>query len=59
LRRKPRLFLGTFWVVVTLVLLVLGFSSPAHNWGLILLGIATLAYSIYLYRGGRFGFWFF
>lgn len=58
-RRKPRVFLGTFWMLVTLVLVVVGFSNPARSWGLILLGIATLAYSIYLYRGGRFGFWFF
>jgi uncharacterized membrane protein len=52
-------FLGTFWILVTLLLLVVGFTNPAHAWGLILVGIATFAYSIYLYRGGRFGFWFF
>lgn len=59
LRRKPRVFLGTFWILVTFVFLGVGFANPADAWALILLGIATFAYSIYLYRGGRFGCLFF
>jgi len=58
LKRKPRVVLGTFWLVVTALLAWAGFANLASAWWCLLLAIATLAYSIYLYRGGRFGFWF-
>ena len=59
LKRKPRYFLGTFWLAITVLLGAVGFTNPAGAWWCILLAIATFAYSIYLYRGGRYGFWFF
>jgi hypothetical protein len=57
--KKPRIFLGTFWLAITVLLAAVGFAIPAGDCWCILLAIATLAYSIYLYRGGRYGFWFF
>lgn len=54
-KRKPRIMLGTFWLLIAALLIFVGFSG---TWWIALLGIATFAYSIYLYRGGRFGFWF-
>jgi len=47
--------LGTFWLIIGVLLLVAGFAGS--GWG-VLLGIAAIAYAIYLYRGGRYGFWF-
>jgi 1,4-dihydroxy-2-naphthoate octaprenyltransferase len=55
-KRKPRYVLGTFWIVVAIVCFIAGFSGL---WWALLIGIACVAYAIYLYRGGRFGFWFF
>ncbi len=55
-RRRPRWFLGTFWAFWALVSLIVGIAGP-HKW-LILLAIGFGAYSVYLYRGGRYG-WFF
>jgi hypothetical protein len=55
-RGRPRYFLGTFWVVVSLFCFIAGFRGL---WWSVLLGLACFAYAIYLYRGGRFGFFFF
>lgn len=54
-RPRPRYFLGTFWAVVALICLIAGFSGL---WWAVLLAIAAGAYSVYLYRGGKYGFWF-
>jgi hypothetical protein len=54
-RSKPRYLLGTFWLVVALVCLIAGLNGL---WWAILLAIASVVYAIYLYRGGRYGFWF-
>jgi cytoskeletal protein RodZ len=56
LKRKPRFFLGTFWLLIAVLLIALGFVG---TWWLALLGVALFVYAIYLYRGGRFGFWVF
>lgn len=53
--RKPRYVLGTFWMVVAIILFIAGFMG---NWWGFLLGLGSVAYAIYLYRGGRYGFWF-
>jgi 1,4-dihydroxy-2-naphthoate octaprenyltransferase len=53
--KKPRRALGTFWLIIGVLLLVAGFTG--NGW-CVLLGIAAIAYAIYLYRGGRYGFWF-
>jgi hypothetical protein len=55
-KRKPRYVLGTFWIIVAIVCFIAGFSGL---WWAILIGLASVAYAIYLYRGGRYGFWFF
>ncbi|HEX3680168.1 MAG TPA: hypothetical protein VHU90_10645 [Galbitalea sp.] len=55
-KRKPRYVLGTFWIVVAILCFVAGFSGV---WWAMLIGLACVAYAIYLYRGGRYGFWFF
>lgn len=55
--RRPRYVLGTFWLIVA-VLIVVGAIAGRH-WWLIVIGIAAFVYAIYLYRGGRHGFWFF
>jgi len=55
-RRKPRYFLGTFWIVVSLFCFIAGFRGL---WWSLLLGLACFAYAVYLYRGGRWGFFFF
>lgn len=54
-KRKSRRALGTFWLIIGALLLVAGFAGS--GWG-VPLGIAAIAYAIYLYRGGRYGFWF-
>jgi len=53
-RRKPRYILGTFWLVVSVCALIGGVGDRSA--GPILVSPLLLAYSIYLYRGGRFGF---
>lgn len=55
-RRRPRYILGTFWMIVAVLLFFASFSGG--HWWLIVFAIAAVAYSIYLYRGGRFGVWF-
>jgi 1,4-dihydroxy-2-naphthoate octaprenyltransferase len=55
-KRRPRYVLGTFWLIVAVICFVAGFSGL---WWAILIGLACVAYAIYLYRGGRYGFWFF
>jgi hypothetical protein len=52
--RKPRYILGTFWLILGVLALVGGVSSGKAT--ALLLGIAMIGYSVYLYRGGRFGF---
>lgn len=54
-RRRPRVVLGTFWAVISLLLFVAGFHG---FWQGIVAGVATAGYSVYLYRGGRYGVWF-
>ena len=54
--RKPRIVLGTFWLFVAIGLVVVGITG-GNAWPVVL-GVASVAYSIYLYRGGRYGFWF-
>lgn len=51
--RKPRYVLGTFWLVLGLLAIIGGASSGKAS--AVLLGIAMIGYSVYLYRGGRFG----
>jgi hypothetical protein len=53
-RRKPRYLLGTFWLVLG-VLAVIGGITGGKPIGF-LIGPALIAYAVYLYRGGRFGF---
>lgn len=55
-KRRPRYILGTFWAVVALMCFIAGFSGI---WWAILVGLGSTAYSIYLYRGGRYGWFFF
>jgi hypothetical protein len=52
-RRRPRYILGTFWMLIGLLVFFSGFNAGAH-FGL-LVGPALIAYAVYLYRGGRFG----
>lgn len=54
--RRPRWILGTFWALWAVLFFIAGVAGPA-KW-LILVSIALGAYSVYLYRGGRYG-WFF
>jgi cbb3-type cytochrome oxidase subunit 3 len=53
-RRRPRYVLGTFWLILAFIAVIGGFSDGQFS--TVLLGIAMAAYSVYLYRGGRFGF---
>ena len=52
--RRPRYVLGTFWLILGLLALI-GSISGGNVVG-VLVSLALLAYSVYLYRGGRFGF---
>jgi hypothetical protein len=52
-RRKPRYILGTFWLILAVAAIIGGISGGKVT--VILVGLAILAYSVYLYRGGRFG----
>jgi hypothetical protein len=52
-RRKPRYVLGTFWLLLGVAGVVGGIAKG--NIGPVLVGFLAVAYSIYLYRGGRFG----
>jgi hypothetical protein len=52
--RRPRYVLGTFWLILAVFSLI-GSISGGSVVG-ILVSIALFAYSVYLYRGGRFGF---
>jgi fatty acid desaturase len=54
--RKPRYVLGTFWVIVAILAFIAGATGLWWSW---LVGIACIGYAIYLYRGGRWGFFFF
>jgi hypothetical protein len=53
-RRKPRYILGTFWMVLGILALVGGLADGKVV--SVLLSPLLIAYSVYLYRGGRFGF---
>ncbi len=53
-RRRPRYLLGTFWLALG-VLTFIGAISQGKPIGF-LVSPALIAYSVYLYRGGRFGF---
>jgi len=53
-RRKPRYLLGTFWLILSGLALYAGATGAGV--AVLFLGLLMLAYSIYLYRGGRFGF---
>jgi hypothetical protein len=59
-RRKPRYILGTFWMLIGLASLIFAFTSSAsgHLNGL-WAGPLLIAYAVYLYRGGRWGFFIF
>jgi hypothetical protein len=48
--------LARFWIIVAMVCFAAGFGGL---WWAFLLGLACIAYAIYLYRGGRWGFFFF
>jgi len=52
-RRRPRYILGTFWLFVTVGLFTSGVSGGGI--GVVLISLLTLLYTIYLYRGGRWG----
>jgi len=51
--RRPRYLLGTFWMVIGVLVFFGGFSA-GHHLGL-LIGPLLVLYAVYLYRGGRFG----
>jgi hypothetical protein len=53
-RRRPRYILGTFWLILGLFGLFGAFTGGGLK--LLLVGPLMIAYSVYLYRGGRFGF---
>jgi hypothetical protein len=53
-RRRPRYVLGTFWLILAAVGIVAGIADG--KFFAVLIGAAMLAYSVYLYRGGRYGF---
>ena len=53
-RRKPRYVLGTFWLILGAVGLLGGTAGGKIL--AVLVGGLMIAYSVYLYRGGRFGF---
>jgi hypothetical protein len=52
-RRKPRYVLGTFWMLLGLSGIIGGIG--AGNLASVLVGVLAALYSVYLYRGGRFG----
>jgi hypothetical protein len=60
IRRKPRYILGTFWMLIGVAILIFSFTSSAagHLNGL-WAGPLLIAYAVYLYRGGRWGFFIF
>jgi hypothetical protein len=51
--RKPRYLLGTFWLVLGVLAIIGGVSGGKAS--ALLVGLAMIGYSVYLYRGGRFG----
>lgn len=53
-RRRPRLLLGTFWLLAGIAVIFYAFSAEGSAWGL-LGGPLLIAYAVYLYRGGRHG----
>lgn len=59
-RRRPRYVLGTFWMILGIAGLIAAFASKTagHENGF-WAGPLMIAYSIYLYRGGRWGFFIF
>ena len=54
-RRRPRYILGTFWLILGTFGFFGAFTESGSLW-MLLLGPMMIAYSVYLYRGGRFGF---
>jgi hypothetical protein len=57
LRPKPHYFAGTFYVLLTIGAVVLAAQSSSPK--LLLIAAVTAAYSVYLYRGGRWVVFFF
>ncbi|OOP59410.1 hypothetical protein BMF89_20455 [Arthrobacter sp. SRS-W-1-2016] len=59
-RRRPRYVLGTFWMILGIASLVAAFTATTtgHEHGF-WAGPLMIAYSVYLYRGGRWGFFIF
>jgi hypothetical protein len=53
-RRRPRYILGTFWLLIGVAGLVVAVSEGEA--GPLFVGALAFLYSVYLYRGGRFGF---
>ena len=53
-QRRPRYFLGTFWLGLAVLAFIAGVKGGSA--ALVLLSPLMLIYSIYLYRGGRYGF---
>jgi len=53
-RRRPRWILGTWWLMIGVI--GIGVSISAGNIAEFFIAALCLAYSVYLYRGGRFGF---
>jgi hypothetical protein len=51
--RKPRYILGTFWLILGLLAIIGGVSGGKAS--ALIIGLAMIGYSVYLYRGGRFG----
>jgi hypothetical protein len=54
-RRRPRYVLGTFWLILGLIGFFSAFTASG-SLSMLLIGPLMIAYSVYLYRGGRFGF---
>lgn len=56
-RRRPRYILGTFWMILGIAGLIAAFvaKTPGHEHGF-WVGPLMIAYAVYLYRGGRWGF---
>ncbi|WP_422758865.1 hypothetical protein [Paenarthrobacter sp. C1] len=57
---RPRYALGTFWLIIGVAVLIAAFASrfPGHQNGF-WAGPLMIGYAIYLYRGGRYGFFIF
>lgn len=57
---RPRYALSTFWLLVGIVVLIAAFvaKTPGHQNGF-WAGPLLIGYAIYLYKGGRLGFFIF